>query len=374
MRHPEEIEMNSFQRLRRFVAVIPGVITVLVSGCATPKATLTANYSVEKNYRKVYLVKADDDPRNVQPKVVARLQGMGFEVEVMDPDAPSRERQGSGFVVSDQGHILTCAHVVGAETNATVWLGGERLYADVVKTDTNSDVALLKLESPVTNHLQRLTINFDAPPTMGQEVYTIGFPLSDILGTSPRLTRGLVSSDVGLRDDPKQVQISVEVQAGNSGSPLLNNDGEVVGMINSTLNAWNVMAATHGALPQNVNFAIKAGGLSSFVKEAGLPVDRGSGEKTKLSFDHVKDAVVLVCNGRVLPGKEQTGELWCRITYHYFWDMYWRFQVFYLEFFDAKTGKLILKAGQYGDSLGTEDATIKRTFKRIGEKLNPGPP
>ncbi|HXI85108.1 MAG TPA: serine protease [Verrucomicrobiae bacterium] len=365
--------MNRCQPLRRFLAAILGGITVLVSGCATPQATLTANYSPEKHYRKIYMVRMDNDPREVQPKVVARLQGMGFEVELMDPDKPGRESQGSGFVISDQGHVLTCAHVVGDEKTATIWLAGERMYADVVQADTNTDIALLKLETPVTNQVLRLVIDSTAPPTMGQEVYTIGFPLSEILGTSPRLAKGLVSSNVGMHDDPKQIQVSVEVQAGNSGSPLLNENGDVVGMINSTLSPMNVMAVTHGTLPQNVNFAIKPDALSDFVKQAGISGDRGNAEKTKLSFDRVKDSVVLVRSGRILPGEELSDELWCRINYHYFWDMYWRFQIFYLEFFDAKTGKLILKAGQYGDSLGTEDATIKRTFKRIREKFNPNP-
>lgn len=94
------------------------------------------------------------------------------------------------------------------------------------------------------------------------------------MGTEPRLSKGLVSATVGLEDDPRQVQISVEVQPGSSGGPLLNERGEVVGMVVSTLNPARVFAQTGGKLPQNVNFASKAASLNAFLRASGvlLPV------------------------------------------------------------------------------------------------------
>ncbi|MDY7037952.1 MAG: serine protease [Thermodesulfobacteriota bacterium] len=127
----------------------------------------------------------------------------------------------------------------------------------MVDTDKEKDLALLKIKACQKLVLQPLPISKDTVYKMGQDVYTIGFPLSDILGNSPRLNKGLVSSAVGLKDNPDHLQISVETQSGNIGSPLLNENGSVVGIIQGTLNPMNVLARTGGNLPQNVNFAAK---------------------------------------------------------------------------------------------------------------------
>src|SRR6185295_2823934 len=103
---------------------------------------------------------------------------------------------------------------------------------------------------------------------MGQDAFTMGFPLAEVLGVAPRLNKGLVSSTVGMEDNPKQLQVSAEVQPGSSGAPLLNERGEAIGVVAATLNPMNVLARTGGNLPQNVNFAIKAGPVHEFLAAA----------------------------------------------------------------------------------------------------------
>jgi len=372
--HWEEIDMSC----RRLAFVVVSATLILgslsLTGCVTSKAVLTSSYSSTNHYGKVYMMAMDTthDPRGVQPKVADKLRAMGLEVEMVDPEKV-KDRQGTGFMVSERGHILTCAHAVGDEKEATIWVGGERVYADVVLIDTNADIALLKPQTELTNQLRRLWIVPDAKPAMGQDVYTIGFPLSDILGKSARFTKGLVSATVGEQDDPKHLQVSAEVQPGNSGSPLLDENGKVIGMIDSSLNAAGVFASTGGALPQNVNFAVKAEVLVDFLKQAGLPAGpTGDVATAKQPFDQVKDSVVLVRSGKVLPGDEERSELWCRIHYVYFWDLYWRFRYFSLDFYDVKSRKLVLHAAQNGDNLNPEDATIKSTCKKIRTQLFPG--
>jgi serine protease Do len=164
-------------------ALVGGLASVFVSGCATQFATKTPSYSPTNEYHKVYLIGMEHDPRQVQPKIVSHLQEMGFEVEVVDPDKPSKERQGTGFVIGDSD-VLTCAHVVGEEKVATIWLGGERFYGDVANTDTNLDLALVKVAFPAANKVPQLSLGSAANLKMGQEVYTIGFPLTEILGKS----------------------------------------------------------------------------------------------------------------------------------------------------------------------------------------------
>ncbi len=333
------------------------------AGCATQKAVVNPQAPITNRYSRVFLVPPRADPRNITPLVEKQLSAMGLTVEVLDPERGRRESQGSGFIVDEAGHVLTCAHVLGEQKEATFWLGGERHYATVARVDTNADLALLTPETALPKPPVPLAM---APPDqikMGQDVYTLGFPLSEILGKSPRLTKGLVSSTVGLEDDPDQMQVSAEVQAGSSGGPLLNADGQLVGVIVATLDALKVLARTGGMLPQNVNFAVKGPVVSNFLHEAGItPVVAGEPR----SFDLVKDSVVLVRAGRITPERENENELWCRFAYHSFWDMWWRFAVFHIELIDGRTGKILVKAGQYGDNVGmNESATIRRTFDEI---------
>ena len=90
----------------------------------------------------------------------------------------------------------------------------------------------------------------------GTKVFTIGFPYSGALGKKPKLTEGIINSVYGIGDDPRFYQISVPLHPGNSGGPLINMKGEVLGVVTSTLDAVKVFEWS-GTLPQNVNYAIK---------------------------------------------------------------------------------------------------------------------
>ena len=91
---------------------------------------------------------------------------------------------------------------------------------------------------------------------VGTEVHAIGFPLSGVLGSRPRFTTGTISADVGISDDPRLVQTTASIQPGNSGGPLVDAFGQIIGVVVSTLNSELFLERT-GSVPQNVNFAIK---------------------------------------------------------------------------------------------------------------------
>jgi hypothetical protein len=173
---------------------------------------------------------------------------------------------GTGFVVAE-GRALTNNHVVEqcgrvVARNAQ----GREIAAQVTARDAELDLALLSLARDAGPPL-----SFRDPPTVrrGDEVVTYGFPLSGILSSGPTLTRGDVSALAGLRDDQNQLQISAPVQRGNSGGPLLDRSGNVVGVIVSKLNAQRVAERT-GDIPQNVNFAIKGDRAVAFLRRNGV--------------------------------------------------------------------------------------------------------
>jgi serine protease Do len=104
---------------------------------------------------------------------------------------------------------------------------------------------------------------------VGESVYAFGFPLAGFLSTSGNFTVGNVTASSGIGDDTRMLQISAPVQPGNSGGPLLDQSGNLVGVVVAKLNALKVAAATED-LAQNVNFAIKSGVALSFLEANSL--------------------------------------------------------------------------------------------------------
>lgn len=347
-------------------------MSLLLTGCVAPKAVVEAPSELQR-YRKIYLAIPEQDPRKVFPRILAKLKQCEFEVVEMTPDGMGGGSQGSGFIITPQGHLLTCAHVVKGTNAATVWINGARHPANVIATDTNLDVALLQLAG--NQPFKYLKFSPEQTYRMGQEIFTMGFPLVEVLGTSPRLNKGLVSSTVGLSDNPKQLQVSAEVQPGNSGGPLLDAEGRVLGLVFGTLNSLNVLVRTGGSVPQNVNFGIKNPPLLDFIRSAGVDL-AGLGENPSATgFEAARDSLGLVRAGNVRDEDLTAPSLFCLVKYFSFWDLWYRFRVFHMEFRDAKTGKVLLRAGQYADNpFSSEDGVIERTFQEIYPQFFPDRP
>jgi hypothetical protein len=337
---------------------------LLIYGCATPELKLSEK-AEKKQYVELYLIPPDEDPRDVVPKVVSGLDNIGFKVKVITPDDPIGAPQGTGFVISNDGYILTCDHVISGEKMATIWLDGNRYEANVTGTDKEKDLCLLKVPSTANFPAQPVIIVGNKDYKMGQDVYTISYPLSNILGNEPRLSKGLISSTKGMKDNPDFLQISAEIQPGSSGGPLFDENGKVIGIVQQTLNPLHVLFKTGGALPQNVNFALKSQGVVEFVETYNVDLPQ-SAATDRIAFDTAQHSVVEVHAGFIPAGSENIPKIIAVFTYVSFWDFWYRFRVFHIEFYDFETGDLILKAGQYGDNMfSTEQKVIDATFEQI---------
>lgn len=187
------------------------------------------------------------------------------------PPAAKAGSSGSGFFVTKAGHILTNAHVV--EDCATLTArpdGGQPLPAQLLARDASNDLAVLKIAGPVEK-----TLALRPNVRLGEAVAAFGFPHSNILATTGNFTLGNVTALAGLKDDTRYLQISAPVQSGNSGGPLVDGAGAVVGVVSAKLNALRVMAAS-GDLPQNVNFAVKSSLAASFLEANQVAFDVGA--------------------------------------------------------------------------------------------------
>jgi len=141
-------------------------------------------------------------------------------------EASSSRGNGSGVIVSKSGYVLTAAHVVANSTKLTVITAQGSRSAKVIQVDEANDVAILKLEEGT---YPALPVVSSRQVRLGQTVATIGFPIVNIQGFSPKVTRGEINSLNGAGDDPRKWQISAPVQPGNSGGPLLDENGNVIG-------------------------------------------------------------------------------------------------------------------------------------------------
>ena len=104
----------------------------------------------------------------------------------------------------------------------------------------------------------------------GDSVVAIGYPYHGLLTSDFTVTTGIVSSLSGLLNDTRFLQISAAVQPGNSGGPLIDTSGQIVGMVAAKINALKFVRAT-GNIPENINFAIKTGAIRDFLDNSVVP-------------------------------------------------------------------------------------------------------
>gem|GEM_PF-2377443 len=167
----------------------------------------------------------------------------------------------TGFFITDDGYLISNYHVVKGAVKVRLLTGTGLIDATVVKVDAANDIALLK----AVGTFKPLPIAASRTVKLGGSVATVGFPSIGLQGFSPKLAKGEIASLAGAADDPRYFQISVPVQPGNSGGALVDERGNVVGIVSAKLSAKAALDAT-GQLPENVNYAVKSSLLLSFLE------------------------------------------------------------------------------------------------------------
>ena len=231
-----------------------------------PKLTYTWIYSKDNSITKFY-----DHKNKVEkssPNICQRINVIAEKPkEKIKPKTKKPEKQivsstnidpslitigsGSGFYINNKGYALTNNHVIDICAQSVAVIDGKETLFRVIATDKTNDVAVLK-----TNYKSRnfIKINEDGAK-LGENVIAVGYPLAGRLSDSVKITKGIVSSLSGLDNNIGQIQIDAALQPGNSGGPVLNENGELVGIASAGLNKL-LMAKEAKYIPENVNFAV----------------------------------------------------------------------------------------------------------------------
>jgi hypothetical protein len=178
-------------------------------------------------------------------------------------------QEGSGFFVATNV-LVTNAHVVEGCATVAISVGGVISQGTVAARDAVNDLAAIR-----TTATAPAIAKLRSGSRLGEEVSVFGFPLNGLLATGGNFTRGNITATAGLGDDSRFFQISDPVQPGNSGGPLLDESGNVVGVVTAKLNALRLAAVTDD-VAQNINFAIKASAVENFLEANSIAFQEGA--------------------------------------------------------------------------------------------------
>ena len=207
------------------------------------------------------------------PPKLPTVQTVAKSTESEAPSAPEKPLRlinvnGTGFVISTSGHVLTNNHVIkGCVGDVHGNLTGEPATTlRMVSEDETNDLALLQAAGTFKEPARIRA----SPIHSGDAIIAIGYPFHGLLTSDFTVTTGIVNSLSGMFNDTRFLQISAQAEPGNSGGPLPDTSGYVVGVVAEKLNAVK-FAKVMGDIPQNVNFAIKTGAVRDFLDNSVVP-------------------------------------------------------------------------------------------------------
>ncbi len=230
-------------------------------------------------------------------------------------EEPPKSGTGSGFFISKMGHIITNAHVAGDCKKITVGENvNNQVLAQLINTDRSNDLALLKISTfertsgesksfikklgVVVVPLESEGLLRSDDVKLGETILVAGYPYGKVFSNTIKVTSGIVSATRGADDDSGQFQLDAAVQPGNSGGPIYDSGGNIVGVVIAQLDKLKVAKAM-GSLPENVNFGIKASTVAQFIASNGLQLKKADQIQRKPTEELAKiaqnQALMVMC-------------------------------------------------------------------------------
>ena len=206
------------------------------------------------------------------------------KVEKPKPDLNKTYKvaSGTGFYVSNAGHLITNDHVVDGCEIIKIQSTGTDINTVILATDPKNDLALLK-----ASHMPSIYFSIsNNDPEELQDVIVAGYPFGDAFSSTIKFTQGVVSSLAGIGNDYSQFQIDAAIQPGNSGGPIVDMYGNMIGVAVSKL-SYKKILKDYGVVPENTNFGIKASAVRNLMAANNVKV-KSPQSKTVTTSEKVK--------------------------------------------------------------------------------------
>jgi S1-C subfamily serine protease len=249
-----------------------------------------------KTYNKQNLNELDLNNSENVVKLINAVLGLKPAPEPkpdVNSDNTYKVASGSGFYVSNEGHIITNHHVIEGCEDMKVHSKGNVLETKRIAEDRRNDLALLKTtKSPKHS----FALSTESPFPL-QEIIVAGYPFGEKVSSTLKFTQGIVSSIAGLGNDYSQIQIDAAIQPGNSGGPILDEYGNVVAVAVAKLSLKKILK-DYGVVPENTNFGVKASAVRNLMEGNGVSFKSPNTEvisKRELSQVATDGTVYLTC-------------------------------------------------------------------------------
>ena len=200
---------------------------------------------------------------------------------------------GSGFIVSRDGFIITNNHVIDGCNEVKIIKETNYINSQVIQRDVINDLALLKINND--NNIF-LPISISNPELM-EDIFVAGFPFGSEISSTIKVTKGIVSSLSGYGNNFSNMQIDAAIQKGNSGGPIFDQRGNVLGVAVSKAPLKYILEK-YDTIPENINFGIKSSVVRNFLESNGIKLVKPNNEKisrTELSKKIINSTVFLSC-------------------------------------------------------------------------------
>ena len=226
---------------------------------------------IEKAILDVKEIKRKEKEKLKIAKLKEKEEQEKKERELKERYKPVAAWNGSGFFINAEGYIITNNHVIedtsvknisGKCDEVNAFLDAEKFTARIISQDRLNDLALLKIKEKT--RIKKFANFRNKSVVLGEKVVAMGYPYGKTVSSEIKLTSGSVSSLSGLGDEFTRMQIDAALQPGNSGGPLFDKAGNVIGVAVAKASLWAFLEA-FGTLPENVNFGIKPSVVKTFL-------------------------------------------------------------------------------------------------------------
>ncbi|HEX6193053.1 MAG TPA: serine protease [Chitinophagaceae bacterium] len=211
---------NRYKRVGAIAACIAGLTTLLVGGLFWSITPKTPGEEIEKLKGQI------EEVKDITKKQGSEIRSIKNDTKKVDPII--YKTGGTGFIIDGKGYLVTNAHVINGARNIAVENSKGEFVAKIVFTDQQKDIAILKITDESFKPYSSIPYAVSkSQGDLAEAIFTLGYPRKEIV-----YGEGYLSAKTGYKGDTLSCQIDIAANRGNSGSPIWNKDGEIIGILN----------------------------------------------------------------------------------------------------------------------------------------------